>query len=137
LGQVLNIAEGNGKMAEADRRRYFEIARGAVLECGAIQDVLVVGKALDEQVSLVRKTELDRMAAMLSRLGGQGCCVAENSVPYGTKPEKVDPDPGPDFDFEKEKPQQGGHPTRIRAGWPLSFWRGTSGHDFSTTSRTA
>ncbi len=48
------------------------------------------------------------MAAMLSRLGGQGYCVAENSVPYGTKPEKVDPDPGPDFDFEKEKPQQGG-----------------------------
>ena len=33
---------------------------------------------------------------------------AENSVPYGTKPEKVDPDPGPDFDFEKEKPRQGG-----------------------------
>jgi hypothetical protein len=48
------------------------------------------------------------MAAMLSRLGGRGYCVAENSVPYGTKPEKVDPDPGPDSDFEKEKPQQGG-----------------------------
>ena len=63
----LNIAEGNGKTAEADRRRYFEIARGSALECGAIQDVLVVGKALDEQESLVRKTELDRMAAMLSR----------------------------------------------------------------------
>jgi hypothetical protein len=40
------------------------------------------------------------MAAMLSRLGGRGYCVAENSVPYGTKPEKVDPDPGPDFDFD-------------------------------------
>ena len=96
----LNIAEGNGKTAEADRRRYFEIARGSVLECGAIQDVLVVGKALDEQESLVRKTELDRMAAMLSRLGGRGYCVAENSVSYGTKPEKVDPGPGPDFDFD-------------------------------------
>ncbi|MCF7668826.1 MAG: four helix bundle protein [Verrucomicrobia bacterium] len=24
----LNIAEGNGKTAQADRRRYFEIARG-------------------------------------------------------------------------------------------------------------
>ncbi len=46
------------------------------------------------------------MAAMLSRLGGRGYCVAENSVPYGTKPEKVDTDPGPDFDFEKEKPQR-------------------------------
>jgi len=38
----LNIAEGNGKTAEADRRRYFEIARGSALECAAIQDVLVV-----------------------------------------------------------------------------------------------
>jgi hypothetical protein len=66
------------------------------------------GITLDEQESLVRKTELDRMAAMLSRQGGRGYCVSENLVPYGTKPEKVDPDPdpGPDFDFEKEKPQR-------------------------------
>jgi four helix bundle protein len=106
----LNIAEGNGKTVESDRRRYFEIASGSVLEYGAIQDVLVVGKALDEQESLLRKTELDRMDAMLSSLGGRGYCVAEKSVPYGTKPEKDDPDPGPDFDFEKEKPQQGGAP---------------------------
>ena len=35
----LNIAEGNGQTAEADRRRYFEIARGSALECAAIQDV--------------------------------------------------------------------------------------------------
>ena len=27
----LNIAEGNGKTADADRRRYFEIARGSAL----------------------------------------------------------------------------------------------------------
>lgn len=39
----INIAEGNGKTVEADRRRYFEIARGSALECAAIQDVLVVG----------------------------------------------------------------------------------------------
>ena len=44
----LSIAEGNGKTAGADRRRYFEIARGSAMECAAIQDVLVVGKALDE-----------------------------------------------------------------------------------------
>ena len=42
----LNTAEGSGKTAEADRRRYFEIARGSALECAGIQDVLVVGKAL-------------------------------------------------------------------------------------------
>ena len=68
----LNIAEGNGKTAVADRRRYFEIARGSVFECSAIQDVLVIGKILDESESRARKTELDRMAIMLSRLGGRG-----------------------------------------------------------------
>jgi four helix bundle protein len=36
----LNIAEGNGKGSDGDRRRYFEIARGSALECGAVQDVL-------------------------------------------------------------------------------------------------
>ena len=68
----LNIAEGNGKSSVSDRRRYFEIARGSVLECAAIQDVLVVGKALDESESQGRKLVLDRMAIMLSRLGGRG-----------------------------------------------------------------
>ena len=78
----LNIAEGNGKTAEADRRRYFEIARGSTLECAAIQDVLVVGKALAETESQERKVELDRMAAMLSRLGKRGYCLTEDSAVY-------------------------------------------------------
>ncbi len=73
----LNIAEGNGKTTEADRRRYFEVARGSTLECAAIQDVLVAGKALDETESREHKVELDRMAVMLSRLGGRGYCVKE------------------------------------------------------------
>jgi hypothetical protein len=46
-----------------------------VLECAAIQDVLVVGKALAEDESRNREMEPVRMAAMLSRLGGEdtGC----------------------------------------------------------------
>jgi four helix bundle protein len=48
----LNIAQGNGKTAEADRRRHFEVARGSALECAAIQDVLVVGKGLEDVASL-------------------------------------------------------------------------------------
>ena len=79
----LNIAEGNGKSTEADRRRYFEIARGSALECAAIQDVLVVGKGLDEKQSRDRKNELDRMAAMLSRLGKRGYSVKEDSAAFG------------------------------------------------------
>jgi len=68
----LNIAEGNGKASNSDRRRYFDIARGSVLECAAIQDVLVVGRVLHESESQERKNLLDRMAVMLSRLGGRG-----------------------------------------------------------------
>ncbi len=66
----------------------IEITRGSALECAAIQDVLVVGKALAEVDSRERKIELDRMAAMLSRLGGRGYCVKEDSVVYGD--DKID-----------------------------------------------
>ena len=78
----LNIAEGNGKTSNADRRRFFEIARGSALECAAVQDVLMVGRALEEQESLDRKKELDRIAAMLSRLGGRGYSVEEYRATY-------------------------------------------------------
>ena len=99
----LNIAEGNGKTAQPDRRRYFEIARGSALECAAIQDVLVVGKALDEVEGQERKTERDRMAAMLGRLGGRGYNVREDPGTY--RIEDVDFDPDSDFDFEEWEPQ--------------------------------
>ncbi len=103
---TLNIAEGNGKTAEADRRRYFEIARGSALECAAIQDVLVVGKALDQAESRKRKIELDRMAAMLSRLGGRGYCVEEGSSVYGS--EGIDFDTDSDFDLDDNESQSDG-----------------------------
>ena len=68
----LNIAEGNGKVTEADRRRFFEIARGSVCECAAVQDVLQVCGALDEKENTAMKELLDRIAAMLTRLGQRG-----------------------------------------------------------------
>ena len=99
----LNIAEGNGKTAKADRRRYFEIARGSALECAAIQDVLVVGSALDIDKSRERKGDLDRIATMLSRLGGRGFSVEEN--PVGYRLEQTDCDFDCDFDFDGDKPE--------------------------------
>jgi four helix bundle protein len=107
----LNIAEGNGKTADGDRRRYFEIARGSALECAAIQDVLEVGQVLDPVENRKRKTELDRIAAMLSRLGGRGYRIHEKSNPVenavgetGSDPDSdFDPDPDSDFDGEKGK----------------------------------
>jgi len=61
---------------------------------------LVVGKALDEAESQERKNELERMAAMLSRLGGRGYPVREETSDYGGNP--IDPDSDPDFDDPNE-----------------------------------
>jgi len=64
----LNIAEGNGKTGEADRRRYFEIARGSALECAAIQDVLEVGGVLTVAENQEPKQLLNRIVAMLTKM---------------------------------------------------------------------
>lgn len=78
----LNIAEGNGKATEGDRRRYFEIARGSALECGAIQDVLTVCGALSSQDNAAQKMLLDRIVAMLTKLGQRGYSVREEDEIY-------------------------------------------------------
>jgi four helix bundle protein len=95
----LNIAEGNGKSSEADRRRFFEIARGSALECAAIQDVLVVSRVLEMEQSNERKIDLDRIAAMLSRLGKRGYSVGESHPGYG-----LDSDSDTDFDSDTPFP---------------------------------
>ncbi len=95
----LNIAEGKGKTAKANRRQYFEIARGSALECAAIQDVLVAGNALAIDKSREHNVELDRIAAMLSRREGRGYCVEEEAGPYAFA--EFDSDFDPDFDRVK------------------------------------
>ena len=40
----LNIAEGCGKTSLSDKHRFYAIARGSSMECGAILDVLKVLK---------------------------------------------------------------------------------------------
>jgi four helix bundle protein len=79
---ALNIAEGNGKATNADRRRYFEIARGSALECAAIQDVLQVCEALSVDDKNQQKALLDRIAAMLTKLGQRGYAVQDELGEY-------------------------------------------------------
>ncbi|HDQ45215.1 MAG TPA: four helix bundle protein [bacterium] len=78
----LNIAEGNGKATDGDRRRYFEIARGSVPECGAIQDILQTCDALSAEENTKRKALLDRIVAMLTKLGQRGYTVHEGQAQY-------------------------------------------------------
>ena len=94
----LNIAEGNGKATGGDRRRYFEIARGSAMECAAVQDVLEVCGALSPRDNANAKRLLDRIVAMLTKLGNRGYAVRENAVQYRTESDDSDTESGSDTD---------------------------------------
>ena len=96
----LNIAEGNGKATDGDRRRYFEIARGSALECGAVQDVLEVCGALSAEENAGRKLMLDRIVAMLTRLGQRGYRLHEEAGEY--RADRIDTDTDTDSDPDSE-----------------------------------
>ena len=103
----LNIAGGNGKATNGDRRRYFEIARGSALECGAVQDVLQVCGALFSDENAGAKRLLDRIVAMLTKLGRRGYSVQEAAAEYGAG--KIDTDS--DSDSDPEGRRRTGMPT--------------------------
>jgi four helix bundle protein len=94
----LNIAEGNGKPTEGERRRFFEIARGSTLECAAIQDVLEVCGALSPSENANAKKLLDRMVAMLTRLRQRGYSVREGPDVCGSDDVESDFDSNTDSD---------------------------------------
>ena len=63
----------------------------------------MVGKALEADESQNRKTEVDRMAAMLSRLGGRGYQVRGSGEVYAAGGAEGDPD----SDLDETPPQPG------------------------------
>ena len=44
---ALNIAEGNGKLSQKDRARFFQIAHGSALESAACLDLLVAQRCFN------------------------------------------------------------------------------------------
>ena len=64
----LNIAEGSGKPTTADRARFYAIARGSAMECGALVDVCCVAGFLLGGEAEEAKALLGRIVAMLSRM---------------------------------------------------------------------
>jgi four helix bundle protein len=67
---VLNIAEGSGRKSSADRSRFFTIAMGSLLECGALLDLLRIRRISDAVRCRNGRLYLIHLAAMLSRLAG-------------------------------------------------------------------
>src|SRR3954468_24917549 len=72
---VLNIAEGNGKRSHPDRCRFFDIARGSVVECAACLDVLAVKKKiLGEDAETGKEILLgvvSMVAGLIARFSGE------------------------------------------------------------------
>ena len=64
----LNIAEGAGRSAKAEKRRFYAIARGSAMESAAVCDILRQCKIIDENLYLEIKTKLRDVIAMLSRM---------------------------------------------------------------------
>ena len=63
-----NIAEGSGKPSAADRSRYFGIARGSAMECGAILDVGVTLKLFSANDHQKGMELLERIVSMLTKM---------------------------------------------------------------------
>ena len=64
----LNIAEGSGKPATADRARYHAIARGSAMECAALLDVCRAAGLVSADDADAGKALLTRIVAMLTRM---------------------------------------------------------------------
>ncbi|MFW6107953.1 MAG: four helix bundle protein [bacterium] len=90
-GVPLNIAEGNGRHTPADRCRFFDIARGSALECGACLDGLVARNYLDAAAVEPGKRMLARIVSMLVNLirANSADRVYEGRAGYGRQDDQA------------------------------------------------
>ena len=65
---ALNIAEGVGRRARADKAHFFAIARGSATECAAILEVAASRGLLGVPVQRHGRAQLIRVVQMLTRL---------------------------------------------------------------------
>ncbi len=64
----MNIAEGSGKRTAVDGRRYYAIARGSAMECGAVIDACLALKLIDGAVGEAADGVLGAVVRMLSKM---------------------------------------------------------------------
>ncbi len=72
LSISLNIAEGNGRWTQADRKNFFGIARGSVHECVPLIELCRRRGLLQDEVCSALSEELETIAKMLSGLIRRG-----------------------------------------------------------------
>jgi four helix bundle protein len=68
LSVVLNIAEGAGRGSAADKRRFYEMARGSATESAAALEVLRLRRLADPGLLGEARLLAIRVVQMLSRL---------------------------------------------------------------------
>src|SRR6266568_4407010 len=68
LSIPLNIAEGSGKTTVPDQRRFFAIARGSAMECGAIVDACASLSLIAADRAADANDRLASIVRMLSKL---------------------------------------------------------------------
>ncbi len=86
LSIALNIAEGNGRRSDADRGRFFIMARGSVHECIPLVEMCRRRRLVPDEVCSQLRAEAEVLAKMLSgmikRVFGDSS-VRELEVGYG------------------------------------------------------
>lgn len=68
VSTVLNVAEGSGRFAPAEKAHFHLIARGSAMECLAILTLLDARSLLAHDVHRRARALLVRVVAMLTRL---------------------------------------------------------------------
>jgi four helix bundle protein len=68
LSITLNIAEGVGRRAMPDRQRFYSIARGSAMECGALLDAFHVLHLVENEQFIEGKTLIVRIVSMLTKM---------------------------------------------------------------------
>ena len=68
LGIIANIAEGAGRTAPKDKRRFYAIVRGSATESAALLDVLLARKLVTAEDHQQARKRLLRIVQMLTRL---------------------------------------------------------------------
>jgi four helix bundle protein len=102
LSSLLNTAEGNGRRQRRTRAKFFDDARGSVMECAACLDALVAKGICTSEEIRDGKQLLLRIASILTKLILLFDCSPSSGVREESPEEK--------FEDEEEDENENGPP---------------------------